>query len=252
MKNYWASFRTTNFLFGLFTALTIVVAVFNYTVYETEASSYIPKIIQEDEDIKIIRTPARPIHKKKIPLPKKIETIAEVIPEPSPEIVPPDFIEPTIIVDSTALIDTSTTLSTTNDIPLPPAPKPLPLPTEDGPDEIVNFASQTAYYGNCINLEDDKNERKKCSDLAFFNYLRKNISYPTIAHENGIEGIVYIEIIISKKGELESAKIIKDIGGGCGKEALRVIQKMGKWSAAKQGNVPVRLRMKLPVKFTLQ
>lgn len=252
MKNQWASYRTTNFLVGLFTALSAVVAIINYTIYDKPMSKYISKIILADEEVKIIRTPAHQKPKKEIPIPKKIETIDEIKLEKSPDIVLKELLPPTLNADTTQAADTTFYEPAAVYEELPPAPAPPQLPKEKAPAEIVSIASQMAYYGNCINEENDQYERKKCSDIAFLTYLRNNIKYPRVAAENGIEGTVFIEIILDTKGNLESTKILRDIGGGCGKEAHRVIKNMGKWSAAKQGNRPVRLRMRLPVHFKLQ
>jgi len=46
--------------------------------------------------------------------------------------------------------------------------------------------------------------------------------------------------------------VMKDIGGGCGREALRVVNTMPVWRPGKQRGRPVRVMMNLPVKFKLQ
>ena len=58
--------------------------------------------------------------------------------------------------------------------------------------------------------------------------------------------------MIDTDGQLKNAKIIKDIGGGCGAEALRVVQKMnGQWLAGMQRKRRVKVEMNLPIKFVL-
>lgn len=106
------------------------------------------------------------------------------------------------------------------------------------------------YFGNCKDLP--KPQRQKCSDQALLQYLAEKIKYPAVARENGIQGTVVIDFIVDENGNLSKTSIIKDIGGGCGAEALRIVQNMPKWSAGRQGGRKVKVQMKLPVRFTLQ
>jgi protein TonB len=45
--------------------------------------------------------------------------------------------------------------------------------------------------------------------------------------------------------------LLRDIGGGCGEEAVRVVKMMPKWIPGKQKGKPVRTQFNLPVKFKL-
>ena len=82
-------------------------------------------------------------------------------------------------------------------------------------------------------------------------YLGKNINYPPIAQENGIEGRVVLRFIVDETGGISDVQILRDIGGGCGEEAVRVVKKMPKWSPGKQRGRAVKQYYTLPVKFTL-
>ena len=55
-------------------------------------------------------------------------------------------------------------------------------------------------------------------------YLASNIKYPPLARENNIQGVVALTFVIGKDGRVRDVKIVKDIGGGCGKEAIRVVK----------------------------
>ena len=82
-------------------------------------------------------------------------------------------------------------------------------------------------------------------------YLSSNIHYPETAKEQGIEGRVYINFIVDKDGSVDSARVLKGIGGGCDKEALRVVNNMPKWKPGMQKGQAVRVSYNLPVRFTL-
>ena len=87
---------------------------------------------------------------------------------------------------------------------------------------------------------------------ALFKYLQENIKYPPMAKESGISGTVHVTFVINQQGDIADAKVIRGIGGGCDQEALRVVQKMPKWSAGKQRGKPVRVQYNLPVRFVLR
>ncbi|HQI45675.1 MAG TPA: energy transducer TonB [Bacteroidales bacterium] len=86
---------------------------------------------------------------------------------------------------------------------------------------------------------------------ALYAFLGANIKYPTIARENNISGTVIVNFVVERDGSISNVKVIKDIGGGCGEEALRVVKTMPKWNVGKQNGSPVRVFFNLPVKFTL-
>lgn len=88
-------------------------------------------------------------------------------------------------------------------------------------------------------------------DEAMRDFLSKNVTYPQLAREKGISGIVYVSFIVEQDGSLTDPKIIKGIGGGCDEEAIRVVKLMPKWRPGKiQGNT-VSVQFYMPLKFTL-
>ena len=86
---------------------------------------------------------------------------------------------------------------------------------------------------------------------ALYKWLEENIKYPEQAKENGIEGKVYVTFVIEKDGSITNAKLLRDIGGGCGAEAVRAVKTMPRWIPAKQRGETVRVQFNLPITFTL-
>lgn len=86
---------------------------------------------------------------------------------------------------------------------------------------------------------------------ALYKYLGESIKYPTLAKENNIEGKVYVTFVVEKDGSIANPRILRDIGGGCGQEAIRVVKSMPKWKAGKQRGKNVRVQFNLPVSFKL-
>lgn len=87
---------------------------------------------------------------------------------------------------------------------------------------------------------------------ALYKYLGSNIKYPQLARENGITGKVYVTFVVEKDGSIANPRILRDIGGGCGAEAIRVVKAMPKWSPGKQRGKAVRVQFNLPVNFNLK
>ncbi len=83
-------------------------------------------------------------------------------------------------------------------------------------------------------------------------FLSKNINYPTMARESGIQGMVYVTFVVERDGSVTDVKVMRGIGGGCDEEAVRVVTRMPKWIPGKQRNKPVRVQFNLPVRFALQ
>jgi protein TonB len=89
-------------------------------------------------------------------------------------------------------------------------------------------------------------------DAAMLAYLGKNIKYPTLAKESGIQGTVYVTFVVEKDGSVSNVKVLRGIGGGCDEEAIRVVKSMPKWSPGKQRGKPVKVQYNLPCRFVLQ
>ena len=86
---------------------------------------------------------------------------------------------------------------------------------------------------------------------SLYAYIARNIVYPEAAKKEKIEGRVFVTFVIEKDGQVSSAKLLRDIGGGCGEEAIRVVKSMPKWKPGTQRGKPVRVRYNIPLQFIL-
>ena len=89
-------------------------------------------------------------------------------------------------------------------------------------------------------------------DDSLYSFIYSNLRYPQEAIDNGIEGNVYITFAIEKDGSITNIKILRDIGYGCGAEAVRVLKMMPKWIPGSQRGKPVRVQFNIPIKFELK
>lgn len=110
-------------------------------------------------------------------------------------------------------------------------------------------------FPGCEDIKNDE-ERENCAKEKLLAFIYENIKYPKLARNNGIEGQCVVRMVIEKNGRISEAEVVKDIGGGCGDEAVRVIKAMNelpqKWIPGRQRGMPVRVQYLLPVKFKLE
>ena len=78
----------------------------------------------------------------------------------------------------------------------------------------------------------------------FYQFIAKNYQTP---EEEGLKGKVYVTFVVEKDGSLTDIKVLRDIGYGTGKEAIRVLNKCPRWSPGEQNGKKVRCTYSLPI-----
>ena len=87
---------------------------------------------------------------------------------------------------------------------------------------------------------------------ALFEYLSKNIKYPVVAEENGIQGRVIVTFVVERDGSITDVKVAKSVDPSLDKEAMRVVKSMPHLIPGKQNVSAVRVKYSVPVTFRLQ
>jgi periplasmic protein TonB len=113
------------------------------------------------------------------------------------------------------------------------------VPTEDPED------CPTCFF--CVV---EKNAEPIGGLASFYKFLSANLKYPRKAIQNEIAGKVYVEFIVNREGNTEELKVSRGMGYGLDEEAMRVIA-LSKWNPGKQRGKPVRVKMVMPIVFTL-
>ena len=88
-------------------------------------------------------------------------------------------------------------------------------------------------------------------DGKMMEWLSRNIMYPAVAEENGVQGRVIVGFVVGKDGSLSDVSILRSVDPELDKEALRVVKAMPRWNPGKQNGVPVPVRFSLPITFQL-
>jgi protein TonB len=83
----------------------------------------------------------------------------------------------------------------------------------------------------------------------FYSFIAKNYQTP---EEEGLKGKVYVTFVVEKDGSLTDIKVLRDIGYGTGKEAIRVLKATPRWSPGEQNGKRVRCTFSLPITIQQQ
>ncbi|MBP8726430.1 MAG: energy transducer TonB [Saprospiraceae bacterium] len=118
--------------------------------------------------------------------------------------------------------------------------EPPPVMEEVKPkeEEVFNYVEQMPAFPD--------------GESAMMKYIRENVRYPSIAKENGIEGTVVIQFVVSSSGDIKKVQVARGIGGGCDEEAVRVVRSMPNWRPGKHNGKAVPVSFTLPIRFKLE
>lgn len=138
-------------------------------------------------------------------------------------------------------------------VPDPPPPPPPPPVLGDEPD--FPRAEEMPRFPGCEEIGDPK-EKADCSKQKMMEFIYDNLVYPEEAKAAGVEGMTVVQFMVAEDGKIYDTRVVKDIGFGCGAEAVKVIQKMksldARWvpSQSSRGRA-IKVLYTLPVRFEL-
>ena len=150
-------------------------------------------------------------------------------PPPRPS-VPVEVPNDEILIDE--IIDIDAELDLDAPMEIPPPPRPV-QDDEEIEDEIFVVVEQQPEL------------------IGGIEGVQKNVVYPQLALQAGIEGRVIVQFVIDREGNVVNPKVIRGIGGGCDEEALRAI-KLAKFKPGMQRGRPVSVMYTIPVTFRLK
>ncbi len=208
-------------LIGLIVVLAAHFVAFEWTQYEQEFTGEIVDagdIVLEEEIVPITMP-----EKKTVPPPPQAVTQAEVL----------------NIVDDEAEIEETTIVSADDQAEFVEIKDDVPIVVEEPEEEeqIFQVVEERPQFPG--------------GDAELMKYLQKNIKYPSICQEQGIQGRVIVQFVVNTDGSIVDAQVIKPVNPYLDKEALRVISTMPKWIPGKQRGKAVRVRFTVPVTFRL-
>ncbi len=119
-------------------------------------------------------------------------------------------------------------------------------------DTVFTHVAIMPSFGDCAAYESEPEARKTCSDKALVHFISQHLAYPEEAVNDKVEGTVYVNFIVDETGKIQSPYLLMDIGQGCGAAALDVVKAMPAWEPGLQNGHPVKVKLNLPVQFSLR
>ncbi len=236
------SMRGTFLGYGLAMAMGLMIVAFGWTTYEVEVD-YSSLMAGIDDEIEM-------------ETPRTAEPPPPPPPPPAPtalQIVESDVLD----LETIEFEDMSISEETSIEGPIAPPkaeaappPPPPPPPPPAASKEIFKIVEDAPTFKGCESIA-DKEEKKACANEKLMAFIYQNIKYPSLARENNIQGMVVVQFVVEQDGSISNIKCLRDIGAGCGEEAMRVVEAMPNWNPGKQRGRPVRVMFTLPVKFKL-
>lgn len=83
---------------------------------------------------------------------------------------------------------------------------------------------------------------------ALMAFIAQELKYPIMARRNRIQGTCIVSFTLNTDGTMSGIKLVKNIGGGCGEEALRVVRlmKFNKPDYAILTSLPITFKLPTP------
>ena len=202
---------------GLVVSLILVITAFEWRFYDDGALADLGQVTDDFEEMLDIPQTEQP-------------------PPPPPVIQQPEIIEVPDEEEIEEEIEVNLDVEITDDDVIEEVIFEEPV-EEEVADEIFTIVEQQPAFPGGMG--------------AFYQFVQKKMKYPSQARRMGIEGKVFVQFVVDKKGNITEVTAVKGIGAGCDEEAVRVIKSSPKWKAGKQRGKSVKVRMILPITFKL-
>ena len=210
-------------------------------------SGFVPETEEKLKETEVILASPPPIDEKKVPPPPPVEP-------PPPKVDQVKFPPPVVKPDEQVVEEEPPTIKELEKAD----PGEKTIKGDPNADIVIN----TPVGEGPINQEktEDTNEIFTNVEVlpgfpggleAFGKFLGKNLRYPPIARENGIQGRVFCSFVVERDGSLTDIKVARGIGGGADEEAVRVLKSSPKWTPGIQNGRPVRVSYTVPIFFQL-
>ncbi|WP_077153289.1 energy transducer TonB [Bacteroides bouchesdurhonensis] len=217
--------KSTWLLIGYVIVLAFMFVAFEWTKRDVkiDVSQTVTEVVFEEEIIPITETPPEPNTPPPAEAPKVAETLE--------------------IVDDNSDVEESTDILTEDNLPTQQTKANVTyvpvqvVETEPEEQTIFEVVEQMPEFPG--------------GNAALMQYLNKNIKYPVIAQEQGVQGRVIVQFVVNKDGSIVDAQVVRSVDPYLDKEAIRVINTMPKWTPGKQRGKPVRVKFTVPVAFRL-
>jgi len=243
-RNFWA----------LVTVVAAIAAIFLIVMAKVAIENAMPKQSVNTADVELSKLAQKKEAKverkedpKKVEVEKVVEKVKSSVKFTAPEIKKDEDVKPEDEIKSQDDLQKTNTAIGTFDV--------------KGNDET---GGEVLKAKEVVVDEKPKEEETKVFDVveqmpsfpggqaALLEYLSKNIKYPVVAEENGIQGRVIVTFVVERDGSITDVRVVKSVDPSLDKEAQRVVRSMPHWIPGKQNGSAVRVKYTVPVTFRLQ
>lgn len=127
---------------------------------------------------------------------------------------------------------------------------------EMGEKDLLSVVESMPRFPGCEIEGMDISERENCGKEKMLQFIYKNLRYPDVARELGVQGFVVVQFVVLEDGSIGDVTKVIDPGGRTGNAGLWVVNRINylceKWIPGMQNNKAVKVLYTLPVKFKLQ
>ncbi|MEN7549869.1 energy transducer TonB [Rapidithrix thailandica] len=219
-NNHWSKGRGLHLQIGLVVSLALVLTAFEWKTYGEKSLVKLGELEADVTEMIVI-------------------PITVIPPPPPPKIKNPTF----EVVD--------------DEMEIPEID--IEIDTELDPDQVIEDISfdereeeEKPVEENDVFLFLEDSAEPEGGMKTFYEYVAKNIKYPSQARRSTVEGRVIVQFVVDTDGSLTDLKVLKGIGAGCDEEAVRVLKKAPNWKPGKQRGRAVKQRITIPIFFQLQ
>lgn len=114
-------------------------------------------------------------------------------------------------------------------------------------EQVANTLPENTFY-----VVEDMPKFRGEDHNTFRYYIQEELEYPKIAAENGIQGRVFVQFIVSDEGKVENVNVIRGVDPILDEEAKRVVSSSPDWTPGKQRGQKVNVAFTFPIVFELE
>jgi protein TonB len=205
--------KSTSLLIGYVVVLAAMFVAFEYTtrdvVVKEEGKIYESVVLEED------MIPITQQQEIVAPPPAAAPKVAEII-----NIVDNETELPEEEIETSEEVNQAITTVVGTGAPSAVATGPVgPIVEEVDDDRVYDVVEENASFPG--------------GDEECMKWLRKNIRYPSICQEQGVQGRVIVAFVVNRDGSIVDVKVVRSPDENLSEEAIRVVKLMPKWKPAR-------------------
>ena len=86
---------------------------------------------------------------------------------------------------------------------------------------------------------------------AMISFLNERLTYPQAAKDFNVEGDVFVQFVVDEEGAIRNTQVVRGLGYGCDKEALRIVKEMPRWIPGQDAGEIVPVICTIQINFRL-